>query len=78
MPNKQTKISNKKTRKTMPAAPKHRLEAIDDEMTLNYQKARVGAALPWDHERHAVHEPWAKLSNDIGPRDAGRGIRSGL
>jgi hypothetical protein len=48
------------------------------DLILNYQRACVGAALPWHHERHAVREVWAKLTNDIGPRDSGRGIRSGF
>lgn len=52
--------------------------AIDSEAILGYQRHRVGAALPWDHESHAVNTPWAKLSGDIGPRDSGRGIRSGV
>lgn len=52
--------------------------AIDSEVILGYQRHRVGAALPWDHESHAVNAPWAKLSGDIGPRDSGRGIRSGF
>jgi hypothetical protein len=72
------KISRQKNADRFVRRPKQRIEGIDDEMTLNYQRARVGAALPWDHERHAVREVWAKLSNDIGPRDSGRGIRSGL
>lgn len=54
-----------------------RHSVIDNESVLGYQRAHVGSALPWDHARHAVPEVWAKLSNDIGPRDAGRGIRSG-
>ena len=63
------------------AAGKHpdkRFEEIEDDVILDYQRHRVGAALPWDHARHAVHAAWAKLSQDIGPRDTGRGIRSGL
>ena len=51
---------------------------IEDESILEYQRGRIGAALPWDHARHAVHASWAKLSQDIGPRDSGRGIRSGI
>jgi hypothetical protein len=51
---------------------------IEDESILDYQRCRIGAALPWDHARHAVHALWAKLSEDIGPRDSGRGIRSGI
>ena len=51
---------------------------IEDETILDYQRCRIGAALPWDHARHAVHASWAKLSQDIGPRDSSRGIRSGI
>ena len=51
---------------------------IDDSTILDYQAHKVGAALPWDHARRAVHANWAKLSQDIGPRDSGRGIRSGF
>ena len=53
-------------------------EEIEDDIILGYARNRVGAALPWDHARHAVHAAWAKLSQDIGPRDAGRGIRNGI
>ena len=51
---------------------------IEDDVALGYQRHRIGAALPWDHAKHAVHAAWAKLSHDIGPRDSDRGIRSGL
>ena len=63
------------------AAPKYpgkAFEEIEDDIILGYQRNRIGAALPWDHARHAVHAAWAKVSHDIGPRDAGRGIRSGM
>ena len=53
-------------------------EEIEDEVALDYQRSRAGAALPWDHARHAVRAAWAKLSHDIGPRDSDRGIRSGF
>ena len=52
--------------------------SLTNDVVLGYQRHRVGAALPWDHERHPVRTSWAKLSNDIGPRESGRGIRSGL
>jgi hypothetical protein len=58
--------------------PGKHFEEIEDDVILDYQRARVGAALPWDHARHAVHAAWAKLSGDIGPRDSGRGIRTGI
>lgn len=51
---------------------------IEDDIVLDYQRHRIGAALPWDHAKHAVHAAWAKLSHDIGPRDSGVGIRSGF
>jgi hypothetical protein len=57
---------------------KELVSVIEDETIFDYQRCRIGAALPWDHARHAVHAPWAKLSQDIGPRDTGRGIRSGI
>jgi hypothetical protein len=76
--NNQKRISRKKSVDRFVRRPKQHMEHIDDEMILNYQRARLGAALPWDHERHAVREVWAKLSHDIGPRDSGRGIRSGF
>ena len=53
-------------------------EKIEDDLALDYERNKVGAALPWDHARHAVRAAWAKLSNDIGPRDPDRGIRSGF
>jgi hypothetical protein len=53
-------------------------EEIEDEVALNYERARVGEALPWDHARHAVRAAWAKLSGEVGPRDPDRGIRSGF
>jgi len=56
----------------------HPLHSLTNDVTLGYQRHRVGAALPWDHERHAVRTSWAKLSNDIGPRDSGRGVRYGM
>ena len=52
--------------------------SLTNDVVLGYQRHRVGAALPWDHERHPVRTSWAKLSNDIGPRESGRGIRSGM
>jgi hypothetical protein len=58
--------------------PGKSFEEIEDDVALDYQRHRVGAALPWDHARHAVHAAWAKLSHDIGPRDADRGVRYGL
>ena len=53
-------------------------EEIQDELALNYERNKAGSALPWDHARHAVQAAWAKVSNDIGPRDSDRGIRTGM
>lgn len=58
--------------------PDKAYEEIESDLALDYEKHRVGEALPWDHARHAVHAAWAKLSHDIGPRDPDRGIRSGF
>ena len=58
--------------------PGKAFEEIEDDIILGYQRNRIGAALPWDHARHAVHAAWAKVSHDIGPRDASRGIRNGM
>jgi hypothetical protein len=63
------------------AANKYRgknFEEIETDLALDYQRHTTGAALPWDHARHAVHAAWAKLSHDFGPRDSDRGIRSGF
>ncbi len=53
-------------------------EEIETDLALDYQRNQPGAALPWDHARHAVHAAWAKLSHDVAPRDPDRGIRSGF
>ena len=53
-------------------------EEIEDDLALNYQRTNAGAALPWDHARHAVRAAWAKLSQDVAPRDPDRGIRGGI
>lgn len=58
--------------------PGKKFEEIEDEISQNYEKHRVGAALPWDHARHAVHAAWAKLSGDVSPRDSDRGMRGGI
>jgi hypothetical protein len=58
--------------------PGKKFEEIEDSVILDYQRAEVGSALPWDHARHAVHAAWARVSSDIGPRDASRGIRTGM
>src|SRR5438067_1130734 len=53
-------------------------EEIEDDLALDYQRTQAGAALPWDHARHAVRAAWAKLSQDVAPRDPDRGIRGGI
>ena len=58
--------------------PGKKFEEIENEVVLDYQRAEVGSALPWDHARHAVRAAWAKISQDVGPRDTSRGIRSGM
>jgi hypothetical protein len=58
--------------------PGKKFEEIENDVVLDYERSEVGSALPWDHARHAVHAAWAKLSNDIGARDSGRGIRTGM
>ena len=58
--------------------PGKKFEEIENEVILDYQRAEVGSALPWDHARHAVRAAWARLSSDIGPRDTSRGIRTGM
>jgi len=58
--------------------PGKKYEEIEDDLALDYERNQAGAALPWDHARHAVRAAWAKVSQDIGPRDPDRGIRSGF
>ena len=53
-------------------------EEIEDDLALDYQRTQAGAALPWDHARHAVRAAWAKLSQDVAPRDPDRGIRGSI
>lgn len=53
-------------------------EDFVDEVALDYEKENPESPVPWDHARHAVHAAWAKLSNDIGPLDSDRGIRTGF
>jgi hypothetical protein len=63
------------------AAVKHagkKFEEIEDDIALDYEKARPEEALPWDHARPAVKAAWDKLAGVIGPRDVDRGVRSGF
>jgi hypothetical protein len=58
--------------------PGKKYEEIEDDLALDYQRTQAGAALPWDHARHATHAAWAKLSNDVAPRDPDRGMRGSI
>ncbi len=58
--------------------PDKSYEEIQDDLALDYERNKPGSALPWDHARHAVHAAWAKMSQDIGPRDSDRGMRGGI
>jgi hypothetical protein len=58
--------------------PGQAYEEIEGELAPDYERSKPRAALPWDHGRHAVHAAWAKVCNDIGPRDPDPGIRSGF
>jgi hypothetical protein len=63
------------------AAGKHagkKFEEIEDDIALDYEKARPEEALPWDHARPAVKAAWDKLAGVLGPRDVDRGVRSGF
>jgi hypothetical protein len=55
-----------------------KFEEIEDDIALDYEKARPEEALPWDHARPAVKAAWDKLAGVIGPRDVDRGVRSGF
>ena len=33
-------------------------QEIEDDLALDYQRTQPGAALPWDHARHAVRAAW--------------------
>jgi hypothetical protein len=53
-------------------------EEIETDLALDYEKAAPESALPWDMARPAVKAAWDKMSGVIGPRDADRGIRTGM
>ncbi|MDQ2824366.1 MAG: hypothetical protein M3R29_02855 [Verrucomicrobiota bacterium] len=55
-----------------------RFEEIEDDLALDYEKNRIGSALPWDRARPATKAAWDKLSGVVAPRDPDRGTRSGL
>jgi hypothetical protein len=53
-------------------------EDIEDDLALDYEKHRIGSALPWDEARHATRAAWERLSGVVAPRDPSRGVRYGL
>jgi len=55
-----------------------RFEEIEDDVALDYEKNRIGSALPWDRARPATKAAWDKLSGVVAPRDPDRGTRSGF
>jgi hypothetical protein len=65
-----TKAAQKYTGKTF--------EEIEDDVALDYEKNRVGSALPWDQARPATRAAWDKVSGVVTPRDPDRGTRSGF
>lgn len=63
------------------AAIKHsgkKFEEIEDDIALNYERARADSPLPWDQARPAVKAAWDRIGGVIAPRDTERGIRSGM
>jgi hypothetical protein len=50
-------------------------EEIEDDLALDYERARPGSAIPWDSVRPAVKAAWDRLAGVIPPRDPGRGVR---
>jgi hypothetical protein len=58
--------------------PGKKFEEIEEDIALNYEKARPEDALPWDHARPAVKAVWDRLGGVLSPRDPDRGVRSGL
>jgi hypothetical protein len=58
--------------------PGRRFEELEDDLALDYERARPDSALPWDQARPAVKAAWDRLGGVIGPRDTERGIRSGF
>jgi hypothetical protein len=58
--------------------PGKKFEEIEDEVALNYERARPGEALPWDHARPAVKAAWDRLAGVLTPRDVDRGVRGGF
>jgi hypothetical protein len=52
-----------------------KFEEIEDEIALNYEKAKPGSALPWDTVRPAVNLVWERMTGVISPREPDRGVR---
>jgi hypothetical protein len=55
-----------------------KFEEVEDDLALDYEKARPGEPLPWDTVRPAVKAEWDRIGGILGPRDSDRGIRSGF
>jgi hypothetical protein len=55
--------------------PGRKLEEIEDDVALGYEKAKPGGALPWDTVRPAVNLVWERMTGVISPREPGRGVR---
>lgn len=51
-------------------------DEIEDDLALDYEKARAGAGVPWDTARPAVKAAWDKVSGVIAPRQPDRGART--
>lgn len=53
-------------------------EQIEDDIALDYDRARPEDGLPWDRARPAVKAAWDRLAGVVAPHDVDRGIRSGI
>ena len=58
--------------------PGKKFEEIEEDLALNYEKHKIGSALPWDTARPAVKAEWDRLGGILGARDSDRGIRGGI
>jgi hypothetical protein len=58
--------------------PGKEFHEIEDDVALDYEKHRIGSALPWDNVRGASRAAWSKVSGLISPRDPSRGIRGSI
>jgi hypothetical protein len=52
-----------------------KFEEIEDDIALDYEKARPESALPWDSVRPAVNLAWERMTGVIPPREPDRGVR---